>query len=93
MNSASTPPPPMTRTDMPPPRDDWICQRQLADLFAVSERTASLWAKAGRLRRFQHGFPDCGRRKFSRSLVLREIRERWERAVLEQDAVFNNETV
>ena len=75
-------------TQTPSPRGDWICQRELAALFGVSERTATLWAAAGRLRRFQHGFPDCGRKKLSRTLAEREIQQQWERAISEQDAIL-----
>ena len=82
----------MNATKTPPPSGDWICQRELANLFGVSQRTTSLRAAAGRLRRFQHGFPDCGRKKFSRTLVEREIEQRWERAVSQQDAVLREET-
>ncbi|WP_165252731.1 hypothetical protein [Paludisphaera soli] len=62
-------------------RTDAICQRQIAALFGVFERTASLQAKAGRLRRFEHGVPNCGRRKYSRRLVELEVERRWRQAV------------
>jgi hypothetical protein len=72
----------------PIPRKDWICQRQLADILGISEHTASVRAKAGKLRRFEHGIPDCGRRIYSRTLVQRELEERWETAVRNQDAAL-----
>ena len=68
----------------PLPPIDWICQRQLAELLAVSERTASIWAKAGRLRPYEHGFRNCGRRKYSRCLVETELQHRWDQAVRRQ---------
>ena len=55
----------MTNNALPLPGRDWICRRELAKLLDVSERTAFLWASAGRLQRFQHGFPCCGRKKYS----------------------------
>ena len=75
-------------TDIPPPNGDWICQRDLAVLLGVSERTASIWAKAGRLRRFEHRFEDCGRRKYSRTLIDTE-RRRWEEAVRRQEELLD----
>ena len=76
-------------TDVPPPNGDWICQRDLAELLGVSERTASIWAKAGRLRRFEHGFEDCGRRKYSRTLIETELRRRWDEAVRRQEELLD----
>ena len=35
--------------------EDWIPQKEVARLLGVSERTASVWARAGRLRRYEHG--------------------------------------
>ena len=75
-----------TSTDPPPtPENDWICQRQVAELISISERTASVRATAGHLRRFEHGFPACGRRKYSRALVLRELEQRWQQAIRQQE--------
>ena len=65
----------------PPPRGDWICQAELAAELGVSTRTASLWASAGKLSRYEHGFPNCGRRKYSKALVMLEMQTQWDRAV------------
>jgi predicted site-specific integrase-resolvase len=75
----------MTPDTPPLPSEDWISQRQLAKLLGISERTASVWASEGRLRRFEHGVKDCGRRRYSRALVKRELHNRWQEAVLRQD--------
>ena len=56
------------------PRVDWLTQQDLAHLLGISVRTACAWAAAGRLHRFEHGFDACGRRKYSRQLVEREMR-------------------
>lgn len=66
---------------IPDPRSDGICQKSVCGVLGISERTGSLLAKVGKLRRFEHGIPGCGRRKYSRRLVERELRRRWERAV------------
>ncbi len=73
---------------VPEPGRDWITQRSLAAALGVSQRTASLWSGAGKLRRYEHGMPDCGRRKYSRALVERELRRRWEIALDAQDALM-----
>ncbi len=73
---------------IPDPRSDGICQKSLSEMFGYSERTASLLAKAGKLRRFEHGIPGCGRRKYSRRLVERELQRRWERAISAQDKLM-----
>lgn len=65
----------------PEPTSDWITQRELADFLGVCVRTASLWAKAGRLQRFEHGVIAGGRRKYSKSLIQRELQGRWDEAV------------
>src|SRR3954447_24396744 len=70
---------------VPDPASDWISQRGLAALLGVSERTASLWARAGRLRCYEHGVENCARRPYSRQLVERERQRRWEAAVRSQD--------
>ncbi len=69
---------------VPPSRGDWICQRELADELCVSERTASIWASAGKLRQFEHGCRPCGRRKYSRKLVERKLAIGWAAAVERQ---------
>ncbi|QDU76865.1 Helix-turn-helix domain protein [Bremerella volcania] len=69
----------------PSPTTDWITQRELAELLGISERTASLWAKGGKLEPFKHGVKTCGRRKYSKSLVQRELNNRWDEAVARQD--------
>lgn len=74
-------------TVIPSPTTDWITQRELAQVLGVSERTASLWAKAGRLEPFEHGVATCGRRKYSKTLVQRELNNRWDEAVTRQDSV------
>lgn len=74
----------------PLPRTDWICQVQLAELLGVSEHTASNWARADKLKRFEHGMPNCGRRKYSRSLVERELSCRWQAAIEYQDNTMEN---
>jgi len=73
-----------TTPPLPSPDTDWICQRELAELLDISERTASLWASAGKLRRFEHGFPNCGHRKYSQALVWLEMKTQWNRAVARQ---------
>ena len=65
----------------PAPCHDWISQRELADILGISQRTASLWAKAGKLERFVHTFPGCCRRKYSRNLLQRELELRWAHAL------------
>ena len=74
-------------TDKPAPPDDWICQRELAAIFDISARTASVRANAGLFRQFEHGVPSWGNRKYSRQLVERVIRRRWEEAIQRQDAI------
>jgi len=68
------------------PTEDWVEQKTLAGMLGVSEKTASAWAKAGRLLVFEHGFSCCGRRKYSRTLVERELARRWGQAIHRQDA-------
>lgn len=69
----------------PDPTTDWIDQRELADLFGICEKTACCWAKEGRLVEFEHGFPQCGRRKYSRTLIRRKLQRCWDRATQGQD--------
>ena len=75
------------RTTHPNPAADWITQRELAGILGVCARTASLWAKAGRLQPFEHGFIACGRRKYSRALVQHELRRRWDEATARQSSL------
>jgi predicted site-specific integrase-resolvase len=77
---------------MPDLTHDWITQSALAELLGISERTASLWAAAGRLREFEHGCRQCGRRKYSRQLVERAIDHQWQEAVARQDELLNRQT-
>lgn len=77
-----TPPSPC---EPPQPGTDWIYQRTLALTLGISQKTASVWAADGRLRKFEHGVPACGRRKYSKRLVQRELQRRWERATRAQD--------
>jgi hypothetical protein len=74
----------------PDPKSDWCCQKLLAKALGISPQRASLKARAGELRRFEHGFPCSGRRKYSRALVERELRRRWERAVQAQDLLMGS---
>ena len=64
----------------PDPASDWIDQSELADLLSVSQKTASCWAKEGRLLDYEHGFPHCGRRKYSRTLIMRDLQRCWSNA-------------
>jgi len=75
----------MSETEAPDPAADWIDQRELAGMLGVSEKTACCWAKEDRLAMFEHGFPQCGRRKYSRTLIRREIQHRWQQAIRRQD--------
>ena len=74
----------MATEPVPGPSDDWITQREVANFLGVSPDTASIWAAAGKLRAFEHGFP-CARRRYSRRLVERELQHRWDEAVRRQD--------
>ena len=67
------------------PALDWITQKDLAELLGVTAHTAAKWAKKGRLTRYEHGIDVCGRRRYSRMLVLREQRRRLELAIRRQD--------
>ena len=77
----------------PPPVLDWICQRELADMFDISPRTAASRAAAGKLHAYEHGVPNCGRRKYSRLLVERVIRHRWEEAIRRQDKLLDKDGI
>ena len=66
---------------IPLPAKDWIEQREVGEIFGVTPKTASTWATAGKLRRYEHGMSHCGRRKYSRALVTRDIEMHWREAV------------
>jgi hypothetical protein len=70
-----------TTLELPSPANDWIDQSQVGGIFGVTAKTASLWAKAGRLSRYEHGMPNCGRRKYSRQLVMQDLKNHWSDAV------------
>jgi predicted site-specific integrase-resolvase len=70
------------------PAHDWIYQLELAAQLGISPQTASAWAKAGRLRRYEHGVENCGRRRYSRWLVERERQRRLQQAVEYQDSLL-----
>jgi hypothetical protein len=72
----------------PEPRMDWITQRRLVAMLGISEKTGSLYAQEGKFRRYEHSVPGCGRRKYSKLLVERQIRLRLEQAVRLQDTEF-----
>jgi hypothetical protein len=73
----------------PIPQADWICQQDLAELLYISSRTAANWAAAGELAQFEHGFPSCGRRRYSRLLVERALQRRWQEAIQRQDKLLD----
>ena len=64
------------RVVIPDPCSDWLNQRELAELIGCSERTASIRAGQGLLKRYEHGSPLGGRRKYSRRLVLVDLARR-----------------
>jgi hypothetical protein len=70
------------------PVTDWIDQKGLAALLGVTPHTAAKWAKAGRLRSYEHGVDTCGRRRYSRWLVMRQQRRRLEQAIRRQDELL-----
>jgi hypothetical protein len=73
-------------TSPPDPASDWIDQKTLMGILGVSEHTGTQWAKAGRLRSYEHGFIEvCGKRRYSRWLVMREQRRRLGQAIRRQD--------
>lgn len=74
----------------PVPQDDWINQHALAELLSVCPRTVGNWDAAGKLAQFEHGFPSCGRRRFSRRLVERALQRRWAEAIRRQDAMLGH---
>jgi hypothetical protein len=67
------------------PVTDWISQKDLAALLGVTPHTAAKWARAGRLRAYEHGFGLGAKRRYSRWLVMREQRRRLEQAIRRQD--------
>ena len=86
------------RTTMPPhsspappdPKSDWCCQRLVATALGISPQAASAKARAGELRHFEHGVPGCGRRKYSRALIQRELQRRWALAIKVQDQLMGS---
>ncbi len=67
---------------------DWITQKELAAMLGISPKTASEWAKQGRLIRFEHGIDGAGRRRYSRHLVQREFQNCLDAAMQRQDEVL-----
>jgi hypothetical protein len=80
--------PPDDVQSMPWPNGDRITQRALAALLGISETTASSWAKDGRLRRYEHGVSNSGRRRYSIALVRREQERCWKQAIRSQDELL-----
>lgn len=74
---------------MPELASDWLCQRELARILGITEQTACLWARQGKLRPFEHGLAIAGRNKYSRRLVERHRRKCWQEAVARQDRLMN----
>jgi hypothetical protein len=64
---------------------DWITQKELAAMLGISPKTASEWAKQGRLIRFEHGIDGAGRRRYSHLLVEREFQRCLGAAIQRQD--------
>ncbi len=73
----------------PDPKTDWCCQRIVAEALGVSPQAASAKARAGELRHFEHGVPGAGRKRYSKALIERELRRRWELAVRAQDELMD----
>lgn len=71
---------------------DWLTQQELARMLRISERTASVWARQGRLRLFEHGVANAGRRRYSRSLFHRYVTACMKRAEALQDAEVDPKT-
>jgi hypothetical protein len=86
------------RTTMPPhsspappdPKSDWCCQKFLAKALGISPQRASAKARAGELRHFEHGVTASGRKKYSKALIERELRRRWEMAIKAQDQLMKS---
>jgi hypothetical protein len=74
----------------PDPRADWCFQKNVSEALGISEQTASAMAQAGELRHFEHGIRGCGRRKYSKALITRELRRRWELAIKAQDELMGS---
>lgn len=86
MSHAAPPSGEQDRADRSPdPAGDWLDQGALARVLGISPRTASIWARQGRLRLYEHGVLNCGRRRYSRQLVERERQRCWAEAVKAQD--------
>lgn len=49
---------------------DWINQAELAAMLGITPKTASVRARKGLLRQYEHGVEGCGRKKYSRQLVI-----------------------
>jgi hypothetical protein len=83
--------PPHPSSQAPPdPRADWCFQKNVSEALGISPQAASAKARAGELRHFEHGVRGCGRRKYSRALIQRELRRRWELAVQVQDQLMGS---
>ena len=72
----------------PDTHDDRIHRRKLAALLGIVPQAASAWAHAGRLRRYEHGVVNCGRRRYSRALVQRELLRCCRQSLSERDDVI-----
>jgi hypothetical protein len=72
----------------PDPNSDWCCQKLVAKALGISQQAASAKARSGELRHFEHGNRGCGRRKYSKALIERELRRRWEKAIEVQDRLM-----
>jgi len=79
-----------TSTPTPPGPSDWIEQKTVAQLLGISPQSASDRAHRGELRQFEHGVASVGRRKYSRTLVEREIESRWREAIQRQDELLSS---
>lgn len=60
---------------LPNPAADWLDQSQLAEILGVTPRTAGVMAKEGKLTVYEHGIRCAGRRKYSRTLLERDIQQ------------------
>jgi hypothetical protein len=74
----------------PDPKTDWCYLKDVAKALGHSPHTASAKAKSGDFLHFEHGVPGCGRRKYSRALIERELWRRWEQAVRVQDELLSS---
>jgi hypothetical protein len=69
---------------LPAPADDWICRAELARMLGFSDRTAQTLERRGEFKAFEHGNLRRLRRKYSRSLIQRELARRWDEALRRQ---------